>query len=130
MPARIRPSVLFPAPFSPQSAWQVPAATSRVTSSSASAPGNRRVTPSKRTAGSLMAPRRSARQVLRRHVGEPPRLELARPFPEVLLADPDQLHRDDRGRLLLVVELLHDRLHPDISPRVDELGQRPRHHAL
>ncbi len=35
------------------------------------------------------------RQVLRRHVGEAPRLQLTRPRAEVLLRDPHQLHRDD-----------------------------------
>src|SRR6266511_3102066 len=43
MPARILPSVLLPAPFSPMSAWQLPRSTSKVTASSANTPGNRRV---------------------------------------------------------------------------------------
>ncbi len=37
--ARILPSVLLPAPFSPMSAWQLPRSTSKLTPSSASTPG-------------------------------------------------------------------------------------------
>src|SRR5213592_3655519 len=39
MPARILPSVLLPAPFSPTSAWQLPRSTSKLTSSRARTPG-------------------------------------------------------------------------------------------
>src|ERR1043165_3069559 len=52
LPARIFPSVLLPAPFSPQTAWQVPARTSKLTPDSACAPGKRFVTPVNRIAGS------------------------------------------------------------------------------
>ena len=51
MPARSLPSVLLPAPFSPQRAWHDPAAMSNETWSSATTPGNRFVTLSNRTAG-------------------------------------------------------------------------------
>src|ERR1051325_8265647 len=50
MPARIFPRVLFPAPFSPQSAWHDPAATSSVTSLRATTPGKDFEIPSNRTA--------------------------------------------------------------------------------
>ena len=51
MPASTRPSVLLPAPFSPQIACTSPAATSKLTSFSATTPGKRTVTPAKRRAG-------------------------------------------------------------------------------
>src|SRR5216110_915823 len=44
IPARILPSVLLPAPFSPISAWRLPRSTSMLTRSSASTPGKRLVT--------------------------------------------------------------------------------------
>src|SRR5689334_7683674 len=111
MPARIFPSVLLPAPFSPHNAWQDPAAISSDTSVSACTPGNRRVMFSKRTAGSVMRRLRLRRlhlEVRVRHVGEPPRLELARPRTEVVLRDAYELHGDDRRHILLVDQLIDD----------------------
>ena len=43
--------MLFPAPFSPSSAWISPAWTSKSTESLASTPGNRLVIPSSRNSG-------------------------------------------------------------------------------
>src|ERR1043166_8871693 len=51
IPAMIRPSVLFPAPFSPQTARQDPAATSNDTPASAVMPGNRLTMPARRILG-------------------------------------------------------------------------------
>src|SRR5918994_138480 len=107
MPARIFPSVLLPAPFSPQSAWQVPAAMEKVTSSRARTPGKRLVTRSKLTAGFMNGAVASRRcpavrkevpdtgtdhwkrsghfQEFFPHVGESPGLELTRPSAEVVL---------------------------------------------
>src|SRR5678816_2060019 len=106
MPARIFRSVLLPAPFSPHNAWHDPAAISSDTSVSACTPGNRRVMSSKRTAGSVMRRvRPSHLEVGVRHVGESPRLELARPLAEVVLRDAHELHRDDGRHILLVDQL-------------------------
>ena len=55
IPARIFPSVLFPAPFSPHRAWHDPDATSSETSLRASAPGKRLTMPWNRMAGSVTA---------------------------------------------------------------------------
>jgi len=43
MPARILPRVLFPAPFSPIKAWQLPRSIATLTSSKARTPGKRLV---------------------------------------------------------------------------------------
>ena len=51
MPASSFPSVLFPAPFSPQSAWHEPEAIAKVTPSSATTPGKRLLTCRKLTIG-------------------------------------------------------------------------------
>src|SRR5215216_1229963 len=109
MPARILPRVLFPAPFSPQKAWQDPSATSSVTSSRACTPTNRFVTRSNRTADCVI--RRSHFRVLLVEVGEAPHLQLARPLSEVVARDADEVHGNDRRHVLLEVHLVDDRLH-------------------
>ena len=48
--------VVFPAPFSPRSAWTSPAAASKLTSSFARTPGKLLVIPTMRTAGGGEAP--------------------------------------------------------------------------
>ena len=92
------PSVLLPAPFSPQSAWQEPGGTSKLTSSSARAPGKRFETCRSGRAGDRgVMPTFAATS--RRYLSfryasgtsvKPHCLELARPRPEVVLRDPHQ----------------------------------------
>src|SRR6185436_17238130 len=108
-PARILPSVLLPAPFSPQRAWHDPRRTSKLTPSSASTPGKALLTRSKRRIGSSTRVLRQV-EVLLGHVGEAPVLELPRPLAQVVLRDPHQLHRDDHGHVLLQEDLVHDLL--------------------
>src|SRR5690348_1979240 len=73
MPARILPSVLLPAPFSPQSACTEPAAISSDTSLSACTPGKRLVMCSNRTADSISdASRGDAREASRGEALAPP----------------------------------------------------------
>src|SRR5688572_18195029 len=134
MPARIFPSVLLPAPFSPHNAWHDPAAISSETSLSACTPGKRRVILSKRTAGSLMRCWRCVRcdargshlQVRLGHVGESPVPELPRPLPEVLLRDADEVHGDDGRDVLLGDDLVDDRVHADVAPLIHGLGEEDR----
>src|SRR3954452_12098695 len=118
MPASTLPSVLFPAPFSPHSAWHDPAATSSVTPSSACTPRNLFVICSKRTAGSLIS---LHLEILRVDVGEAPCLQLLGPLSKVVLGDADQLHRDHVGHILLRVHFVEDRPHADVPPLEDRL---------
>src|SRR5438067_13284172 len=104
MPARILPNVLFPAPFSPQIACTSPGATSKLTSSSATAPGKRLVMPVKRIAGDvIVSVSLRQRDVLRVDVREAPLLELPRPGPEVLLRYADEIHLHMRGNVFLEI---------------------------
>src|SRR5262245_35305140 len=131
MPASSLPSVLLPAPFSPQRAWHEPASTSKLTPSSATTPGKRLPTPSKRISGGM-----SGREllcelhVLVGHVGEAPVPELLGPGPEVVLGDADELHRDHLGDLLLEDDLVHDRLDALVAPEVRALGEEDRSQPL
>src|SRR6185436_8759377 len=144
MPARIFPSVLLPAPFSPHNAWHEPAAISSETSLSACTPGKRRVIFSKRTAGSVMRCRPCVRcapwvrcdargshlQVYLGHVGESPVPELPRPLPEVLLRDADEIHGDDGRDVFLGDDLVDDGVHAHVAPLIHGLGEEDRRDAL
>src|SRR5207302_7800772 len=74
-PQRILPSVLLPAPFSPQMAWHEPAATVKLTFDSAVTPGNRFVMSLKamdvmrylRSRAAQLAAREQARTTLIEH---------------------------------------------------------------
>src|SRR5580765_1353121 len=125
-PASSLPSVLLPAPFSPHSAWQLPAATSKLTPSSASTPGNRLVTPSKRR--KLTRSRRHVTsfelQVFLGHVAEAPLAELARPGAEVLLGDAHELHGDGVGDRLSEHHVIDDDLDALVAPQVRRLREQ------
>src|SRR5689334_6765860 len=127
IPARIFPSVLLPAPFSPQSAWHVPGAISKVTPSSAVMPGKRLVTPVMEIEAAFKGPPHvfvsRHREVLLRDVRESPVLELARPRPQVVLRDADEIHRDDLRHVLLQVHLVEDAVHRLVAPHVRRLRQ-------
>src|SRR5690242_16504890 len=96
-PARIFPSVLFPAPFSPHTAWHDPACTSKLTSRSATTPGKRLVIPEKRSAGIVLL----HVQVLLIDVGEAPRLQLAGPVAQVAPVHAHEVHLHVRRHVLL-----------------------------
>src|SRR5438046_2709488 len=127
MPARILPNVLFPAPFSPQSAWQEPSATARLTSVSACTPTNRLPTCSKRTAGTVIVGLHL--EVFSMDVREAPGAKLSRPVAEVRLRDAHQFHRNDLRDVFLEADLVDDRLDADVAPLVDGLREQHRHHA-
>src|SRR5689334_23843611 len=129
MPASTLASVLLPAPFSPHRAWHEPAATSKEIPSSARAPGNHLLTPSKRRMGAASgAPSVAstvtvpvawggavvcragtafllALEVRLGDVGEAPDRQLARPVAQVLARHAHRLHRDHRGDVLLAEHL-------------------------
>src|SRR6476619_1265546 len=67
VPARMFISVDLPAPFAPQTAWTSPASAEKSTWSSASTPGNRRVSPRVSRSGIVLF-----RQELGRQVGGEP----------------------------------------------------------
>src|SRR6185437_6630325 len=128
-PARILPSVLLPAPFSPHTACTDPVATSKLTFESATTPGKRlviRENVSPVIAGALLR----QRQVLGVDVGEAPRLELPRPRPKIVLRHPHEIHLDVRRHDLLQVNVVEDRLHRDIAPVEHRLSEQHRRQAL
>ena len=61
---------------------------------------------------------------------KPQSLELPRPGAEVVLGHAHQLHRDDRGNVLLEVELVDDRAHADVAPEVHGLREQHRREPL
>src|ERR1019366_9955891 len=123
MPARMLLSVLLPAPFSPQMAWHDPGATSKPTSLSATTPGKRLVMPTNRTAGAAIV-LIGQREILGIDVGKAPSFELTRPRPEVLLADPDQLHLDVRRDFFLAVDVINDGPDRHVAPEIGRLGEQ------
>src|SRR3954463_14145389 len=116
MPARIFPSVLFPAPFSPHTAWQLAPATEKLTSSSATMPGKRLEMPRSSTVSIIPLLRQC--DVLGIDVRKSPRLELPRPRAEVVPGDADEIHLHVRGDLLLVVYVIEDRPHGYVAPEI------------
>src|SRR6185437_9345166 len=105
MPATNFPSVLLPAPFSPQSAWHDPRAMSKLTSSSACTPGKRLPTFRKEMIGASSKPLLQL-EVFLGDVGEAPLAQLPRPGPEVVLGDPHRIHGDDLRNVLLEDDLV------------------------
>src|SRR6476660_8862622 len=139
IPASSLPSVLLPAPFSPQSAWHDPRRTSKLTSSRARAPGKRLLTLRKLTSGRSRSDvadspeladstnglaRLLELQVFLGHVGEAPLPELARPRPERLAGDPHRIHRHDLGDVLLVEDLVDDLRDADVAPQIRRLREQ------
>src|SRR3954470_4675110 len=132
MPASSLPSVLLPAPFSPHSAWHDPRRTSKLTSSSARAPGKRLLTLRKLTSGrsdiadiadvaadSTDDPSALLElEVFLGDVGEAPLPELARPRAERLRRDAHRIHRNDLGDFLLVKQPVDDLGDPDVAPQI------------